>query len=464
MTLSLALRNLLRNRRRSLATLLALAIGSASILMFGGYSTNIKYTMLSSYVRTGGHLQIQHRDFFLYGSGNPTSYGIAGYESLIKAITDDPSLKGLIRVVSPVLQFGGIAGNYEESVSRTVVGIGQVATDINRMRQWNEFDIALKSPRFMLEGATPDAAIVGVGVARVLLLCDPLGVKNCARPKRDTPKLGAALPADILALSAAEATSAATAAKSSEARLELLSSNGRGTPNIAALKVIAAEGLGFKELDDVAVILQLEQAQKLVYGREVPRVTSIMLQLERTAQIPAATKKLEALLAQQQNADSLVVLDFQTLNPFYVQTLQLFDTIFGFIFVLIGGIVLFTVGNTMMAAVVERTVEIGTVRAIGVRQQGIRRLFIAEGCVLGCAGALTGTAVALLVALIVNSLNLTWLPPGSTEPLPLSLVIWGETRMLIGTASGLLLVAVASAWWPAYRASRLKIVDALRHV
>ena len=76
-TLNLAVRNLLRNRRRSFATLLAMAIGSSSILLFGGYSTNINYTMQSAYVQSGGHLQIQHRDFYLYGSGNPTEIGRA---------------------------------------------------------------------------------------------------------------------------------------------------------------------------------------------------------------------------------------------------------------------------------------------------------------------------------------------------------------------------------------------------
>jgi len=65
MTLSLALRNLLRNRRRSLATLLAMAIGSTSILLFGGFSANINYMMHTHHVQTGGHLQIQHRDFYL---------------------------------------------------------------------------------------------------------------------------------------------------------------------------------------------------------------------------------------------------------------------------------------------------------------------------------------------------------------------------------------------------------------
>ena len=70
--LSQAVRNLLRNRRRSFATFIALAIGTSSILLFGGYRKNIEYSMHTAYVREGGHLQIQHRDLFLYGSGDPT--------------------------------------------------------------------------------------------------------------------------------------------------------------------------------------------------------------------------------------------------------------------------------------------------------------------------------------------------------------------------------------------------------
>ncbi|MBI3369184.1 MAG: ABC transporter permease, partial [Burkholderiales bacterium] len=178
MTLSLAVRNLLRNRRRSLATLLALAIGAAAILLFGGYTADIRYSMLTGYVRSGGHLQVQHRDFFLYGNGNPTAYGIRGYDKLLQAIREDELLKTLITVATPTLQFGGIAGNYEAGVSRTVVGVGYVAAEVSSMRQWNEYQVSQVPPPFALEGAPADAAIVGIGVARVLLLCESLGVAN----------------------------------------------------------------------------------------------------------------------------------------------------------------------------------------------------------------------------------------------------------------------------------------------
>ncbi len=158
------------------------------------------------------------------------------------------------------------------------------------------------------------------------------------------------------------------------------------------------------------------------------------------------------------------MLDFKTLNPFYVQTIQLFDTIFGFIFALIGAIVLFTVSNTMNTAVVERTVEIGTLRAIGLRRAGIRSLFVTEGALLGLCGGVFGVVLALVLAAIANSMGLTWTPPGSAEALPLTLTVWGENGMILGTTVGLVCIAILSAWWPAYRAAQLDVVEALRHV
>jgi len=466
-TWALAIRNLLRNRRRSMATLLALAIGAAAILIFGGFSANIQYSMLTGYVRAGGHLQIQHRDFFLYGNGNPTAYGLSDYERLVKALRDDPVLKPMVTVVTPTLQFGGIAGNYDAGVSRTVVGTGFVPDDVNRMRLWNEFGIDMPAPRFVLAGAPPDSAVVGIGVARVLLLCEALAVRNCPRPARvDAPPPAESLPDDIAAL--AESTQAAgggdtSASKRAGARIELLAGQSRGAPNVMALQVLAAEDQGFKELDEVAVVVSLPQAQALVYGRSAPRATAIMLQLERTDQVAEAQARVKQLLAEVAPGQPLTVMDFESLNPFYVQTIDLFDMIFGFIFALIGGIVLFTVSNTMNAAVVERTVEIGTLRAVGLRRSGIRRLFITEGFVLGCVGAITGTSLALVISSAVNRMGLTWQPPGGSELLPLTLRVWGESPMIVGTTFGLIAIGALSAWWPAWRAARLNIVDALRH-
>ncbi len=462
--LSIAVRNLLRNRRRSLATFVALSVGTASILLFGGFSADIEASLQTVYVRTGGHLQIQHRDFFLFGSGNPTAYGIRNYAKLIQAIRDDESLRRDVTVVTPTLQFGGIAGNYDAGVSRTIIGIGLVAADHNRMRGWNEFSLPQTDPPFVLDGAAADAAIVGTGVARVLQMCDALQVASCPKRAEQPVADGAALPADIAALAGAEHKAASTAGVSGRPKIELLATNAGGTPNVVAVQVLKAEVQGFKELDEVFVMLQLPLAQRLVYGRSPPEVTSVLVQIEHSARLDATRQSLTGLLARIAPDQPLVVRDFGELNPFYVQTIAMFGTIFGFIFVLIGVIVLFTVSNTMNTAVVERTVEIGTIRAIGLRRHGVERLFVLEGMMLGVSGAVAGALFALLAASLINQLGLTWLPPGSGGRLPLVLLVWKEKTMLLATPLGLSVIATLSAWWPAHRASRLGIVDALRYV
>ena len=464
MTLDLALRNLLRNRRRSLATILAMAIGSTSILLFGGFSANINYMMHTHHVQVGGHLQIQHRDFYLYGSGNPTAYGINDYTKIVTAIQNDEVLRNMVLVASPTLQFGGIAGNYAASVSRTIIGNGFVAEDINRMRLWNEFNLQTKSPVFALEGAPTDAAIVGTGVARVLQLCDALKISRCPKPEKEHKTGGANLPDDIAQLSLQETQASADPTKARPSRIEVLVVNSRGAPNVTSLEVIRAEEQGIKEFNEVYVMMHLAQLQQLIYGKSPPKATSIMLQLRHSKQIPEALARLEPILANFSTNQPLSVLDFRTLNPFYVQTIQMFDTIFGFVFVLIGAIVLFTVSNAMNTAVVERTVEIGTLRAIGLRRKGIRRLFVTEGALLGLCGALLGVVLALMLSVMVNQIGMTWWPPGNVDPLPLTITVVGETRMVIGTTVGLVCIAILSAWWPAYRAARLDVVDALRHV
>lgn len=464
MTLNLAIRNLLRHRRRSLATLLAMAIGSTSILLFGGFSGNINYEMHTRNVQRGGHLQIQHRDFYLYGSGNPTAYGIADYTEILTAIKSDEVLRDMVLVATPTLQFGGIAGNYAASVSRTVIGTGFVAEDINRMRRWNDFGLRSVAPVSALDGAPLDAAIVGTGVARVLQLCESLKITNCPKPEPEEKAAGGqTLPDDIAQLSLQETNAAAPASGATGHRIEVLVVNARGAPNVTSLDVIRAEDQGIKELDEISVMMHIEKIQRLIYGKSPPKATSILLQLRHSDQIPVALNRLKPILAKYSVSQPLAVLNFRELNPFFVQTEQMFDTIFGFVFLLIGAIVLFTVSNTMNTAVVERTVEIGTLRAIGLRRSGIRRLFVTEGALLGVCGAVLGVVLALVLSIVVNRLDIPWLPPGNVETVPLTIRVWSETRMIVSTTIGLIFIAILSAWWPAYRAAKLNVVEALRH-
>lgn len=460
-TVMLALRNLLRNRRRSLTTLLAMVIGLTATLLFGGYSSNSILAMQTGYVQVVGHLQIQRQDYFLYGSGNPAAYGIADYQRIVDLVKADPVLQPMLTVVTPKLDLGGIAGNFAAGVSKTVLAAGVVVDEQNQMREWNDYGSLSYSHPLALTGTAPESAVIGTGVARLLQLCGPLQVPNC---RAAPPKLeggGKPAPDDIAALSALETPAPSTA---SETHIELLAANDHGVPNVAALNVVKAENYGLKELDDVFMEMHLAQAQKLIFGGTAPQVTAIQLQLRHTDQVPQAKARLNELLATSLQGAPLEVQDFETLVPIYGQTIQFFDSVFGFIATLIGVIVLFTVGNTMSMAVVERTVEIGTLRAIGLRRSGIRRLFMVEGMLLGSIGALLGVGIALGVASLINHSGMTWTPPGYVYAYPLKVRVWDDTRLIVGSAVGLVLVAIVSAWWPANRASQLAVVDALRHV
>ncbi|WP_419690323.1 ABC transporter permease [Burkholderia theae] len=458
----LAFRNLLRNRRRSSTTLLAMIVGLAAILLFGGYARDINYGLQTSYVRQGGHLQIQHRDYFLYGSGDPVSYGIGDYGKVIDTVLGDPELARKVTVVTPVLTINGIAGNFAAGVSRTVSGSGIVVADQNRMRQWNDYGFADRPTPVALTGSAPNAAVIGTGVARVLHLCDALRVPGCRDPAAAAPADASDLPDDIASLARAE-TAAKPARPAGLARLELLTSNAYGAPNVAALSVIAAQKQGVKQIDDMFVQVHLPQAQQLVYGSGPnAKVTSVVVQLRHTADLPAARARIQTLLRTRLAGEPLEVLGFATLNPQYGQVTGMFGAIFGFIAVLIATIVLFTVGNTMNMAVMERTHEIGTLRALGLRGAGIRRLFVCEGCLLGLCGAVAGTLLALAAGFAINRAGLHWTPPGQTDPVALSVRVWGEFGMIARYALGVTIVATFSAWLPARRAARLPIVDALR--
>ncbi|MBC7860160.1 MAG: ABC transporter permease, partial [Burkholderiaceae bacterium] len=255
----------------------------------------------------------------------------------------------------------------------------------------------------------------------------------------------------------------AGAPRAAENRIEMLAASARGAPNVASLNVVKATNMGIKALDDVYMAMHLPQAQRLIYGAGEPQVTAIIVQLRHTAQIPAARLRLAEMLATQFKDAPLELLDFQTLNPIYGQTNEFMNSMFGFISLLIGVIVLFTIGNTMSTAVVERTVEIGTLRAMGARRSGIRRLFMCEALLLGSMGAGIGLLSALLIAYLINHSGWSWIPPGYSYAYLILVRIWQDLPLLVGSMVGMTVVTVMSAWWPANRASKLMIVDALRH-
>ena len=466
-TFSLALRNLLRNRRRSLTTLLAMIIGLTAILLFGGYRSNITYGIESGFIQSSGHLQIQHQNYYLEGGDNPTAYGIPDYQHIIDVVQHDAQLAPYLKVVTPTLQLGGLAGNFAAGISRSVFASGVVPEQRSQMEKWNDYGLTSYIKPLQLVGTSADSVVVGDGLARKLKLCKALQIDNCVQTDSApaataaSAAAGTAAPDDIAALSDLEQ---ANVKPETGTRIEMLASTAHGAPNVASLSVVASRNMGIKAVDDMYLAMHLSQAQKLIYGANPPQVTAIQIQLYHTSQIPVVRARLEQLIAEQFPGQPLEIQDFKTLNPMYGQTAQFMNSMFGFIATLIAVIVLFTIGNTMSTAVVERTVEIGTLRAMGLRRSGLRFLFLCEGILLGLIGAAAGVLCALGIAYLINHSGLSWTPPGYSYAYLILVRVWQDPALLIGSVIGLVLVTIISAWWPANRASKMMIVDALRHV
>lgn len=462
--IKLPFRNIWRNRRRTLITLITIMIGEMAILVFGGYVGAVVHGVQTGVVRQIGHLQLQRPGFFLVGTSTPADYGISEYKEIIKELEADPELKPILKVATSQLQLQAIVGDFNLGVSRSVAGLGYTATDQNKMRQWNEYQFpGVIKPIALPENQT-NVLSIGIGVARALHLCATLKVPTCANdvitPKK--AKVGPAAPDDISALADVQAKSQPKAPTDSGPRLDVLAATSGGAPNVINARVAAAESLGVKEIDDTYLAMPLEMAQQLVYGRETPQVTSVVVQLNKISQIGTATTRLQQLI--KAKGWDLEVLDYRTLYPVYDQIAGLFGSIFGFVAMLIGVIVLFSVANTMSASVMERTVEIGTLRSMGMRRTGIAVQFVSEGLMIGILGTLFGLLVALLCAWGINSAGLTWTPPNSIDKNPLVVHVFNSPDLIFGSLGILIALAAISSVLPAYRAARIPVVEALRHV
>jgi putative ABC transport system permease protein len=454
-------RNILRNRRRSLMTGSAIAAGALATLLFGGFAAYIFAGLETNNVQRIGHLTVFRSGYFVFGAGNPAAYGIDKYREVMALIAEDAALKPLINVITPTQSLVGIAGNFsgDSDASKTFLGVGLIPSDRDRMRSWDEFATGVIHPRDeRLSDADDTRGLIGLGLARILGLCAPLALTDCPPPPATNAGPAGTIDTGVAELAQRDADNS----KSSLPHVELLAATAGGAPNVVSLSVAGAEPQAVKELDDNYVAMPLNLAQQLVYGRGEHKVTGIELQFHRSEDVRHARTRLTALF--KEHGLELEVRDFGELTPFYGQAVKLFSAIFFFIALVMGVIVLFAVVNTMTMNVMERTNEIGTSRAMGVRRGGIRAQFIAEGLLIGGISATIGTLLALAVAAIVNHAGLTWTPPGNANPVPLQLAVSASHGLLIGAWVGLVLVASIAALLPANNAARLSVVDALRHV
>ena len=454
-----AARSTFRNKRRSIITLITVAIGTLALCLFGGFVNTVYQGIETGIVRTSGQIHLYREGFFEYGAGRATDYDIADYQRIVDTLQGDDRLAKRIAVITPTLSIGGIAGNYAENSSQTFVGVGLNPADHARMRMWNDYGTSGESSAFPLP-ADAQGGFIGTGLAKILNLCDELNIAGCTDAPTPVPDNTGAIDPEIADLQL-EVDASAQALPRFPATIDLLGAAASGAPNIIRLPVLSAQAQAQKAVDDRFVAMPLPMAQQLVYGQDEQRVTTLIIQLHHTTDMEDTVAHLRTLIDAQ--AWPLEVKGFTDFNVTYSRITAMFSTIFGFISVVIAIVVVFTIVNNLSMSVMERFNEIGTLRSIGSRRSVIREQFVLEGIILGVLGAALGLSLGMIVETLVNLSGFSWTPPSNTIPQPLMLNLYANPIMPLGIGLGMIIVTALSSLPPANRAARMPIVDALRH-
>lgn len=470
MAFKIALRSIQRNRRRSLITGLTITIGVVALLMVSALMTYIMLDFQTGTVRRSGHFTVFRFGYYAYGAGNPSAYAISDYKQVMALIQDDPQLAGKLTVVTPYQAVFGLAGNYSVNASKAFFGQGVIPADRRLLRSWNGYHIDHYDGPGQPLPDNPEAGLIGEGLARILGLCETLKVNDCPPPPTDFDMATASGPIEDFSNITEDVASAPpdprardkSATADPMPRLDLLAATVNGAPNVVSMYVHHAEFQGLKDFDDNFAVMNLSLAQRLVYGAASPKVTGIIIQIKRTADMPMVSTRLHAILHDRQ--ERLEIRDFRELTPLYGQAVAFFSFLFVFLLIIVGTTVLFTVMNTVGMSVLERTSEIGTMRALGMQRRTIRTQFLLEGAILGVVASSAGVVATLIIAVVVNRSGLEWTPPTAAGTQPLRLNLFDDLTIMGGVWLSLVAISAAAAYLPARRAANLRVIEALRHV
>ncbi len=128
---------------------------------------------------------------------------------------------------------------------------------------------------------------------------------------------------------------------------------------------------------------------------------------------------------------------------------------------LIIAVAAFNIISTLMMVVMEKTVDIGILKALGATKKSIVRIFLLQGVIVGSLGTIFGASLGMLLVWIQQHYKIISLPPDiySISSLPMQLRFWD----LIAVVALALILSILSSIYPAMRASRLSPVDAIRY-
>lgn len=400
----LAARNVLRNVRRSLITVLAIGVGMTALLFLWSFIDGVNEQMIDNSTRyLSGHLQV-HR------------MGYHDDQSLDRMLGDGVQVAARVRaaagtpLVSRRLEGSALASVADKSRGVVVLGVDPLAE-----RSVTTLAQTVREGRFLQPGET-DGVVVGFRIAEAL----------GARPGSEI----------VLVTQAAD-----------------------GSIGAARYRLRGIFRTRMDMLDGTYVLMALPAAQELYATGEA--VTTVVARLEDRAGVEAAKRQLQRSLGPGHE-----VLDWQRLMPAVVQSVS-FHEVTGYVLLLVLFIVVAVgITNTVLMAVMERTREFGVMMALGTTRAQLTRVVFHEACLLGLGGLLLGAAAGTALVQYYAKAGMDFgRYTRAMETMPgLTSVVYPLPRMdraLVITVI-VFVVSVLAALYPAWRAARLLPVAAIR--
>lgn len=399
--LKLATRNVLRHKARTGMTLAAIVFGVVGLIFSGGFVQDVYHQLGEAIIHSqSGHLQVSRAGFHATGTRSPERYLIDDPQSLEKTLLRQPGVAEVMARIS----FSGLLSN-----GRTdwpIIGEGvEPAKEAALGSQLN-----ITSGRQLL----PDdvhGILLGHGVAHAL-------------------KLG---PGD---------------------QVTLLVNTPEGALNSQEFEVIGTFQSFSSDFDARAVRIPLATAQDLL---GTPGANTLVLALQHTE----ATEDVAATLKKQLDSTRFEVKTWIELNDFYESTVALYQRQFGVLQLIILILVLLSVANSVNMSAFERVGEFGTMMALGSRSDHVFRLLAVENALLGTAGGLLGVAFGVVLALAVSAIGIPMPPPPNANIGYIAHIRIVPSVILMAFLVGFS-ATVLAALLPAWRVSRVAVVDALR--
>ena len=406
----IAVRNLLRYKRRTLLTASLITIGVVFVLVFTSVTGSFKAMMIGQITDSMlGHLQVHRKGYVASIDNLPLNLNIKpkGYQKIADVLGGAAE----VAAFSPRLKFGGMFSNFTETTNIRLNGIypeREFQTVPLLTSRISEGKKTLSRGEIMIPALLANGLKVKVGDAVVVVATNVDGSVN---------------------------------GKQFVVSGILESATGPGGRD------------GYLHIEDAAEILRMPEVE----------VSEVAIRLKDFSRLPTAVRHLEGQLAGEVNKEGRPLFEvhsWEQLSPFF-NIARMIDVMTFFIKIMLIAIVLISIMNVMIMAVYERIREIGTIAAIGTLPSKILSMFVIEGFCLGVLGAIIGDIIGSVIVLIINLIGIRF-DFAQQKGFLLTTTIAPSDLLVISAI--VIVVAVLASLQPAFKASRMEPIAALRHV